>query len=250
MCSSDLHEPRFRWAATPCDALAVLREENFDCVLVSDSTTTSSPTPLDDPELLLQAIRGSGNDDAIIFITSRIDDQRSARLCAYGCDVLVTRNSCDSPALLPLIRRAVSNAERVRDHRRLSVVHQRRLVRERDEAQHLLQQQRSFIEKLESPFPPNVEERRRSADEPSRPVQCESSANGSQIELPEETKEFYDELLRTYVIMGSGSLALEIAGFAKLIVTAGMSPRRTLPFHRSEERRVGKECRSRWSPYH
>src|SRR5690606_39563254 len=30
--------------------------------------------------------------------------------------------------------------------------------------------------------------------------------------------------------------------------------RRTLPFgikqYRSEERRVGKECRSRWSPYH
>ena len=23
-----------------------------------------------------------------------------------------------------------------------------------------------------------------------------------------------------------------------------------LPSHRSEERRVGKECRSRWSPYH
>ena len=23
-----------------------------------------------------------------------------------------------------------------------------------------------------------------------------------------------------------------------------------LPLHRSEERRVGKECRSRWSPYH
>ena len=25
---------------------------------------------------------------------------------------------------------------------------------------------------------------------------------------------------------------------------------RTLPYSRSEERRVGKECRSRWSPYH
>ena len=23
-----------------------------------------------------------------------------------------------------------------------------------------------------------------------------------------------------------------------------------MPFYRSEERRVGKECRSRWSPYH
>ena len=27
-------------------------------------------------------------------------------------------------------------------------------------------------------------------------------------------------------------------------------PERLLLFHRSEERRVGKECRSRWSPYH
>ena len=27
-------------------------------------------------------------------------------------------------------------------------------------------------------------------------------------------------------------------------------PIRTLGTHRSEERRVGKECRSRWSPYH
>ena len=26
--------------------------------------------------------------------------------------------------------------------------------------------------------------------------------------------------------------------------------RETLPTSRSEERRVGKECRSRWSPYH
>src|SRR3712207_8417546 len=29
----------------------------------------------------------------------------------------------------------------------------------------------------------------------------------------------------------------------------GADPR-AVPVHRSEERRVGKECRSRWSPYH
>ena len=28
------------------------------------------------------------------------------------------------------------------------------------------------------------------------------------------------------------------------------APRTSPPSHRSEERRVGKECRSRWSPYH
>ena len=27
-------------------------------------------------------------------------------------------------------------------------------------------------------------------------------------------------------------------------------PKRRVPYRRSEERRVGKECRSRWSPYH
>src|SRR2546426_5086604 len=36
-----------------------------------------------------------------------------------------------------------------------------------------------------------------------------------------------------------------------LILDTSNSARRQLPFEkRSEERRVGKECRSRWSPYH
>ena len=29
-----------------------------------------------------------------------------------------------------------------------------------------------------------------------------------------------------------------------------LNKKKYLLFHRSEERRVGKECRSRWSPYH
>src|SRR2546430_7536167 len=40
---------------------------------------------------------------------------------------------------------------------------------------------------------------------------------------------------------------------ASLQLTAAPGPRPRLPapsFRRSEERRVGKECRSRWSPYH
>ena len=39
-----------------------------------------------------------------------------------------------------------------------------------------------------------------------------------------------------YVIIGGGC--------------AGLSLAYELELHRSEERRVGKECRSRWSPYH
>src|SRR3989454_8751107 len=38
------------------------------------------------------------------------------------------------------------------------------------------------------------------------------------------------------------------ASNTKLVVTAAAAV--LLPADRSEERRVGKECRSRWSPYH
>ena len=43
--------------------------------------------------------------------------------------------------------------------------------------------------------------------------------------------------------MGGGEVAMNVEG-ADVERLGGM------PFLRSEERRVGKECRSRWSPYH
>ena len=51
------------------------------------------------------------------------------------------------------------------------------------------------------------------------------------IELPNETREFYHQLLRAYVIMGSGNLGTEIARLAELMVLAGISPLDALGFH-------------------
>ena len=36
----------------------------------------------------------------------------------------------------------------------------------------------------------------------------------------------------------------------RLVKDEHLPSKRTLAVNRSEERRVGKECRSRWSPYH
>src|SRR2546430_7729781 len=42
----------------------------------------------------------------------------------------------------------------------------------------------------------------------------------------------------------------ETGGVGKLVAVVERGVGRLRAAHRSEERRVGKECRSRWSPYH
>ena len=49
---------------------------------------------------------------------------------------------------------------------------------------------------------------------------------------------------------GMNLLYLALTSFLALLTTFAGSDRLTLLFFRSEERRVGKECSSRWSPCH
>src|ERR1035441_1206201 len=52
------------------------------------------------------------------------------------------------------------------------------------------------------------------------------------------------------VLAGSVAIALYLALCQFLVARSAHSAGRTRAVWRSEERRVGKECRSRWSPYH
>src|SRR6478672_7280802 len=62
--------------------------------------------------------------------------------------------------------------------------------------------------------------------------------------------------IRDLIVTGVQTCALPICGQAAADRLAGCASPRALPaasssdLARSEERRVGKECRSRWSPYH
>src|SRR5260370_12936321 len=50
--------------------------------------------------------------------------------------------------------------------------------------------------------------------------------------------------------LGTRAAVVITAGFGELGEEGRSLHRATLEAARSEERRVGKECRSRWSPYH
>src|SRR3712207_8484735 len=55
-------------------------------------------------------------------------------------------------------------------------------------------------------------------------------------------------LAAPFFVLGLRSVARQVQASPESKLTLGMSG--AFAFVRSEERRVGKECRSRWSPYH
>src|SRR5256884_566956 len=67
------------------------------------------------------------------------------------------------------------------------------------------------------------------------------------------TARFFCGMFRTSA--RNSSDRIEMSGFfnpaaAKMSTTSSLATAREMICRRSEERRVGKECRSRWSPYH
>ncbi len=217
-------EPRFRWVSTATEALAKLRNESFDCILVSDELSPLHDEPEGEAFALIQAIRASGCDDPIILLTADQNDHKWVEACRHNCELLTTRTQWESLALVPMIKRAISRVELVRDNHHLSVAHHRRLVRERDEAEHLLGQQRQIIQELEEVSGSKVIRDRSFTDAPQE-------GSTTRLELPEQINSYYHELLRTYVIMGSGGLGTEIAKLSELLAVAGFSPRETLELH-------------------
>ena len=65
----------------------------------------------------------------------------------------------------------------------------------------------------------------------------------------EKVVEIYEKIQQKRPIIHCITNAVTVNDCANILLAAGASP--TMAHHpRSEERRVGKECRSRWSPYH
>ena len=75
--------------------------------------------------------------------------------------------------------------------------------------------------------------------------------NGTVVNPAKKQNEVADILVKDGKIAAIGqnlnAEGAEIYDATGLIVAPGLIDIHT---HRSEERRVGKECRSRWSPYH
>jgi hypothetical protein len=216
-------EPRLEWASTAEEVLKQLSNNSYDCLLIQ-----ADPTARTGSRELLQAIRVSGCDEPIVLVSAISDDWLSLAACEFQAELLVTPAGWDSPALLGFVERALRNQQLQEEHHRLQVENHRRLIRERDEAERLLNQQRSMVEELQTLVYPGELDLPVDEGTPENLV-LEESIQDAQI--PADIPEYYHELLRTYVIMGSGSLKDEIIQIAELLAASRLTSRQVLEFH-------------------
>lgn len=194
--------------------LARLRDEVFDAVLV-----THEPGELD-ALALIEGYRAGGADEPIIVLGTQSEPEVSALCYEAGADGYLCVTTATTRNLIWMTARAVQRHELIRQNQRLFQAEQSRIHREHDEAERLLSQQRALISDIERFRLPETRADAASTDTPSGP-----------LPLPEPLLCHYRELLRTYVIMGSGNLGSELSRLAGLLIAAGLTARETLQLH-------------------
>lgn len=192
--------------------LVRLRDEVFDAVLV-----THEPGELD-ALTLIEGYRAGGASEPILVLGTQSEPEISALCYEVGADGYLCVNTATTRNLIWMTARAVQRHELIRQNRRLARAEQSRIQREHDEAKRLLSQQRALIADIERFRLPEV-------------AGTADHVPPELLPLPEPLLCHYRELLRTYVIMGSGNLGSELGRLAKLLIAAGLSARETLQLH-------------------
>ncbi len=240
------HEPSFRWLDDAGKMLSLLREESFDGLIIeaefcgAEQVELPGYTPKRGELSVLRALRGAGCDDPVVILSSRPDDQEALEADRFASEYFVSPAMWYSPALGTALRRAVEQNHLARDHYRLAQAERRRTIRDREEAAGLLHQQRRIIEELlhgpglpppnaTGPAQPRIGRRVLSVldSDPAR----DRFVDGADPSLPTEMVLYYQELLRTFVIIGSGSLVSEIRKFAESLAGMRLSPRQVMRLH-------------------
>jgi len=195
--------------------MARLRDETFDAVLVSHE-----PDQLDALDLI-EGYRAGGANDPIVVLGTQSEQEMAALCYEVGADGYLCVHTTTTRNLIWVIARAVQRHQLVHDNHRLNLAEQARLQREHDEADRLLAQQRAMLGDLDALRRGDANGLDGVIDQASQPP----------LDLPDELIAHYRELLRTYIIMGSGNLACELRQLAELLISARLTAQETMQLH-------------------
>ncbi|HOA52012.1 MAG TPA: hypothetical protein PKI05_07125 [Thermogutta sp.] len=220
----EVHEAPGRTAG-----LARLRDEIFDVIFI-----VHDPPELDAIDLTV-AYRTGGTDEALIVLGRQSEQELAVPCYEAGADGYVCVSTATSHVLKWTALRAVQRCHLTRQNRRFQQSELQRLQREREEALRVLLHQKHLISDSSSePSTRCCGPLRTTSQRPSDDSSCDHL---SQFELPEPPDlpakliAHYRELLRAYIIMGSGHLGIELRELADVFATAGLSPKEVLHLH-------------------
>lgn len=196
--------------------LARLRDEVFDVILVSHE-----PGELDALELI-EGYRAGGADEPIIVLGNQSEQEMAALCYEVGADGYLCVHTTTTRNLLWVAGRAIQRHHLIGEYQRLAQAEQGRLQREQDEAREFLSQQRAMIAQIEA---------MRGHGQPTEEHEASPTGYARPVGLPEQLFAHYRELLRTYVIMGSGNLACELRQLAEILVNVGVSASQSVQLH-------------------
>lgn len=211
--SQGCHEPQFRWSSTANEALTILRREIFDSVIiVTDGLETGNDFGWSTIFALVDAVRAGGHDEPVLLVTPRVSDEQIAQLSRIDCEILCSKQSWNSQALVPLTLRMVYRSHTLQATLKLKHSQRRQLSREKNEAERFLSEQQRMIQDVRL-----MGHRTRGAE--SVPA------------ISDELCRYYETLLRTHGMMGEGSLSVEVSQLAKILCQSGIDPGTVLEMH-------------------
>lgn len=205
--------------------VARLRDEVFDAVLVSDE-----PGEINALEVV-EAIRAGGTEDPVIVLGRSEDADASVAFYDAGADAYQCISTTTPRALTWQVARAIERIQLLRENRRYVEIERQRLEQEHGEASRLLAQQRNLLGDLERT---RCDTNEFVADASAEVTPSNSEAGSTSptaSAMPPELLEHYAELVRAYVVMGSGNLAEEMGAFARLLVEAKLTAHEAMLIH-------------------
>lgn len=181
-----------------------LREEAFDCVLA-----VHNPGDIDALEFVA-ALRAGGASEPLIVLGEAPDDDLAPLVYESGGDGYACLHSTAARTLLWVVARAMERCQLLRENQRYAAGETQRRELEREAAEQLLCEQRTLLADLAG-------------------LGADAAKSGPP--LPERLVNLYRELLRTYVLMGTGNVVAEMRKLARLLAASEVCGQQTLELH-------------------
>ena len=194
--------------------LARLRDDAFDAVLVGHDAEEL------DALALAEALRTAGSEEPLIVLGEDDEADMTALCLEASADAYLCVRSTTTRTLIWIVARAIERHYLLRENRRLAQSERHRLELEHSDAEQLLSEQRGLVRDLD-----------RNEKGDAAQIQKRAASPFSSPTLPPQLESHYRELLRTYVMMGTGNLATEMRALAQLLAAAGVSAAQTLELH-------------------